>query len=738
MLLGVMALQIGAAGAVAGTYTLMTFNIRFGTAPDGPNQWDLRKQLVFDVLTNHQPDVVGLQEALRFQLDEIHAAVAGYGEVGQGRNGGTSGEYAAVLYRQDRFTLLDSGTFWFSPTPDVPGSIGWGAFLPRICTWARLADIQTAQSFYVANLHLDHQSQLSRYNSVLLLMDRISPWTGPVMVTGDFNAAEDNPAVVRMAQDGRFVDSLRVVQPEATQVGTFNGFVGTTDGDKIDFVFVRDRARVVDAQIIRDNDNGRYPSDHFPVTAVVDPFDCNSNGLDDASEIAAGGSDCNSNGVVDECEIDPAGGASGGPYFCQLDCDADCNTNGVPDACDLAAPGGADCNTNGVPDACEASVSVELAVIDGTADASYGAALSVQDTQTQFGDNTLTSTLLANGSELDAAYAGIRGGVLYLMLAGNLESNFNKLEIFVDSKPGGQNRLRGDNPKLDSDGLNRMGDTGAGNGLTFDPGFAADYWISLTGGANLSGGGNPYLLNCYYATLPDAGNGVGYFVGAAQPASNAGLFGGSNPHRISATINNSNVAGVTAGTGPDSGLGVNAGVELRIPLSAIGSPTGLVRICAFVNGVSHDFVSNQILAPIGGGGNFGEPRNVDFGVVPGLQYVSVDVLADAPLSADCNANTIPDRCEIDRQSTAAGGPFFCVSNCDPDCNTSGTPDACDPYGDHNGDGAVDQADLDSFVACISGPAALPAPSCLCMLDADDDGDLDLRDFAQFAAAFDLP
>jgi len=94
------------------------------------------------------------------------------------------------------------------------------------------------------------------------------------------------------------------------------------------------------------------------------------------------------------------------------------------------------------------------------------------------------------------------------------------------------------------------------------------------------------------------------------------------------------------GTAPDSGLGVNAGVELRIPLSAIGSPTGLVRIYAFINGVSHDFVSNQILAPIGGGGNFGEPRNVDFGVVPGLQYVSVDVLAEAALPLDSMAKLV--------------------------------------------------------------------------------------------------
>jgi RHS repeat-associated protein len=203
------------------------------------------------------------------------------------------------------------------------------------------------------------------------------------------------------------------------------------------------------------------------------------------------------------------------------------------------------------------------------------------------------------------------------MLTGNLESNFNKLEIFIDSIPGGQNRLRGNNPSVDFNGLNRMGDDGSGNGLTFEAVFTADYWIGVTGGDS------PYQIYANYAELLTSGGGQGYFLGQTGAASNGTLSGGTNPFGIRATINNSNTAGVTAGSGASSGAGVASGIELAIPLAAIGNPTGTISICAFVNGASHDFVSNQVLAGIGGGANLGEPRSVNFGSITGTQSFTV-------------------------------------------------------------------------------------------------------------------
>jgi endonuclease/exonuclease/phosphatase family metal-dependent hydrolase len=265
---------------------VMTFNIRYGTADDGENQWQKRRQMVFGVLRNHQPDIVGLQEALHFQLNEINRALPEYGQLGVGRDDGrTKGEYCALLYRRERLDVDESDTFWFSDTPEIPGSVTWGNACTRICTWARFIEKNSGRACYLFNVHLDHVSQLSREKSAALLTQRIYSRThpDPFVVTGDFNAGEDNPVVlylkgkVRLGTEkkGEFenpvpmVDTFRVLHPDAVEVGTFNEFVGNHKGEKIDYIFVEPNVNVLEAQILDDNDNGCYPSDHFPVTARI-------------------------------------------------------------------------------------------------------------------------------------------------------------------------------------------------------------------------------------------------------------------------------------------------------------------------------------------------------------------------------------------------------------------------------------------------------------------------------------
>ncbi len=256
--------------------------------------------------------------------------------------------------------------------------------------------------------------------------------------------------------------------------------------------------------------------------------------------------------------------------------------------------------------------------VDGTLDATYGPAKSTQSTQTGFGDANLGVVDYANGSELDGAYATVSGNVLYLFLSGNLESNFNKLEIFFDTVGGGQGKLRGDNAGVDFNGLNRMGDDGSGNGLRFDAGFEPDYWIGVTGG------GGPYAIYANYAVLLAAGGGPGNYLGSANAASNGVLSGGTNPDNIQVTVNNSNTLGVSGGCGGASGAGVNTGWELAIPLSAIGNPSICFQVCAFVNGSGHDYLSNQVLSPLPAGTcNLGDPRFVDFNQFDGPQHFDV-------------------------------------------------------------------------------------------------------------------
>jgi len=265
---------------------VMTFNIRYGTASDGPNNWQNRKQLVFDVLRDHRPDVVGLQEALHFQIEEIVQAVPGFAYVGVGREDGkTKSEYCAILYRAERLDVSESDTFWLSDTPEVPGSITWGNACTRICTRARFTDKESNRNFYVYNTHLDHVSQPSRERSAVLLMRRIADrrHRDPVILTGDFNAGEDNRAVVYLKGKSTLpdsegvqrenplplIDTFRALHPDADDVGTFNAFKGERSGPKIDCVFAGPDVKVLAAEILHDNENGRYPSDHFPVTAVV-------------------------------------------------------------------------------------------------------------------------------------------------------------------------------------------------------------------------------------------------------------------------------------------------------------------------------------------------------------------------------------------------------------------------------------------------------------------------------------
>lgn len=291
LLLGIVFAGLTPAGLQAQTdstpeFRFMSFNLRYGTADDGENSWPLRRDLVFRVIRDHSPDVLGTQEVLRFQLDELREQLPGHREIGVGRDDGeSSGEYAAILYREDRLLLLDQGTFWLSDTPEIVGSTTWGNNITRICTWARLQDKSSGAAFYVFNLHLDHQSQASRERSVELVTARISrrEHGDPIIVTGDFNAGEENPAMrylrgeIARAHERNaeapptlgLRDTYRVVHPHRTDVGTFNGFVGTSTGEKIDAILVSSEWEVRGAQIVRTAFERRYPSDHFPVVATL-------------------------------------------------------------------------------------------------------------------------------------------------------------------------------------------------------------------------------------------------------------------------------------------------------------------------------------------------------------------------------------------------------------------------------------------------------------------------------------
>ena len=219
--------------------------------------------------------------------------------------------------------------------------------------------------------------------------------------------------------------------------------------------------------------------------------------------------------------------------------------------------------------------------------------------------------------------------MLYLFLPGNLmfqergmEPGFrsDEIDVYVDSEAGGQNVLRADNPAVGG-WYHRLPSRA---GLRFDAGFEPDHWFNgwfYSAGSNLSA---PYAFRLYSAHLATAGGGSGGFLGQSDPGGPGTLVGGTNPDGVEAAADNRNVAGVTAGCAAASGDGVATGVELAIPLAAIGSPTGCVRVCAFAVSYWDGGVSNQVLGPLPPGTcALGAPAGVDFAGIAGDQYFTV-------------------------------------------------------------------------------------------------------------------
>jgi endonuclease/exonuclease/phosphatase family metal-dependent hydrolase len=254
---------------------VMTFNIRYGTAPDGEHAWPLRRDLAFRAIREFAPAVLGVQEALRFQLDEIAAELPHYGEIGVGRDDGErAGEYSAILYDTRRLAPLETGTFWLSDTPHVPGSMTWGNRVSRLVTWARFRDHALNATYYVFNTHWDHESQPARERSATLLLDRMRSRTAaddPVLLLGDFNAGLDNPAFRALLADPGMPlhDTFRVAQPQAPESGTYHAFRDDRSGARIDIILASPHWRTRAADIVHLRDGNRYPSDHYPVTAIV-------------------------------------------------------------------------------------------------------------------------------------------------------------------------------------------------------------------------------------------------------------------------------------------------------------------------------------------------------------------------------------------------------------------------------------------------------------------------------------
>ncbi len=267
----------GADPQTAAPLRVMSFNIRYGTAGDGENRWENRRDFLVETIRRFDPDLLGTQETLAFQADFLGTQLPGYTRVGAGRDDGKDkGEQVTIFFRTARFEKIAAGHFWLSETPERPGSRSWDAAITRMVTWAKLRDRQCDRAFLWLNTHFDHQGAQARAESAKLIRRWLAEHHSrlPVVITGDFNCTEDSPPhrlLLGAADDAlKLTDAYRHAhlarQPDEA---TFHAFTGKRDGSRIDWILCSPDFTPVEAAIDRSSRNGRYPSDHFPVTAVL-------------------------------------------------------------------------------------------------------------------------------------------------------------------------------------------------------------------------------------------------------------------------------------------------------------------------------------------------------------------------------------------------------------------------------------------------------------------------------------
>ncbi len=259
------------------SFRVMSFNIRYDNPHDGEHAWPNRREKVVSVIRYHKSELFGVQEALKHQVHELQYYFPKYKWFGVGRdNGNDQGEYAAIFYDSTRFEFIDGGNFWLSDTPDIIGSKGWDAALPRIATWVKLKDLETKTEFYFFNTHFDHQGTIARIESAKLITRKISEIAGdnPVILGGDFNSfdyAGPYQQIVFWDNPDRLEDCYKLATyghlgPTTTYISFEPQF---EEGHRIDFLFVKGKVRVLHHVIIADHWDGFYPSDHLPILAEI-------------------------------------------------------------------------------------------------------------------------------------------------------------------------------------------------------------------------------------------------------------------------------------------------------------------------------------------------------------------------------------------------------------------------------------------------------------------------------------
>jgi endonuclease/exonuclease/phosphatase family metal-dependent hydrolase len=247
-----------------------SFNIRTDS-DTGINAWNVRKQRVYSIINKYGFDICGIQETTVSQALDMKRDLTDYDVYGVGRISGIEGEMVQIIYKKDRFTVLDKGYFWLSETPDIP-SLGWGANLHRICSWLKLKDNKNQKEFYFYSTHLHHTADANenRLESVKLIVSRMKQETGetPAICVGDFNTTPTTDPIIEMKKTYSFAKEVSLTTPIGPDY-TYNGFKTTTSDKWLDYIFISSEIGVKTFSVVDELVNGEFPSDHFPVLSEV-------------------------------------------------------------------------------------------------------------------------------------------------------------------------------------------------------------------------------------------------------------------------------------------------------------------------------------------------------------------------------------------------------------------------------------------------------------------------------------
>ncbi len=251
---------------------VMSFNLRYPAKTDGPNVWENRRDLLVETIRLKDPDLIGTQELYYEQGQYIVAQLPQYVWFGVSRRGNREDEHMGVFYKREKFRLLDSGNFWLSETPDQPGSMSWNVNLPRMVTWGLFEVRPGGRRLYFFNTHFPHRREdaPARLKCAALLAERLEklPPDTPLILTGDFNSPAGGEVYQVFAR--RLQDAWEAAARRQGPEGTISGFKGLTTGARIDWILYRGGLKALEAETVTHQREGRYPSDHYPVLALLE------------------------------------------------------------------------------------------------------------------------------------------------------------------------------------------------------------------------------------------------------------------------------------------------------------------------------------------------------------------------------------------------------------------------------------------------------------------------------------